>query len=191
MGWAARVNPVTVICPKQGSFLLVLWVVCVGATIGCTPSYLDLVVSPEQAITKAKARLRTRGIPLDLANGSHRHFRTVMVCFVDADRFGFSWDRAFGHVGRGPITFAVVGPDEKQQAARKTCPYQFRVTIRVENLDEGSRLTTDVGWWRLTALECRQETGNLLGNQHCRYAYRGSRAPRDVKGFIYGLLRSL
>ena len=177
--------------PKRGGiYYALLTQITLGVT-ACTPAHLDLQLRPAEAITKVRGRLQTRQIPVDLASQSQRHIRTPMVCFVDADRFGFSWDRAFGRLGRGPITFTVTGSEKEQLQARQTCTYQFRVTIRAHELKEGARLIADVGWWRIKALECQQDSANLLGHQRCRYSYHGTRAPRDIKPFIYGLLRDL
>ena len=166
--------------------LLAAW-----ALSGCTPAYLDVKVRPATAIDTVAERLQARGISVDHASRQPGRLRTPIVCFMAPDRFGFDWDRGFGPIGPGPLSFNVIGEEAKQTEAQARCPYQFRVNVIADPVQAGSRLRVEADWWRLKRLGCHPHGPRLMGEVNCRYTYTGTSAPQDVKPFIYGILRGI
>ena len=77
--------------------------------VGCAHQALNVRHTPTDAIERAEARLKERGIPLDPSARGMTRLRTPIVCFREAGKRGFDWDRAFGEIGPGPKKLRLSG----------------------------------------------------------------------------------
>ena len=159
--------------------------------MACTPQYVDVKPLPDDALSRISARLKERGLKTDPSSRSPTRLRTVTYCFRPPDRHGFNWDRAFGDQVTGPIGFTHIGTTESQDLKAVKCERRFRVTIRAERAQEMTRLVVESEWWRLKRGRCIAHGLPAMAQQLCRYDYVGTRAPDDVRGHIYGILRDL
>ena len=163
---------------------------------GCTRhrrmhTHLIVQHSPGQAVDRAAARLAERGASLDESSRSANRFRSAFLCFVPHDHYGLGWDRSLGRIGPGLKPIEVVGANDVQDRAKKTCEYQFRYTIKTDTLSSKTRLTVRTEWWVLKAQRCKHHGDPTMAEMKCEYRYRGTPPQADIEGHIYGLLRGL
>ncbi len=159
--------------------------------LGCTPKFIDVKPTPDDALNRIESRLNERGVKMDPSSRSPNRVRTVTYCFRPADRHGFSWDRAFGQQVAGPIGFSHIGTAESQDERASKCERRFRVTIRARRNEGKTRLKVEDEWWRLKRGRCVAHGLPAMAKQLCRYDYVGTRSPGDIRGHIYGIVRGL
>ncbi|MEE2788881.1 MAG: hypothetical protein VX589_16210 [Myxococcota bacterium] len=172
----------------------VLGVLIPGALMmvsGCTPAFIHGKQGPKATIKDARPRLQEHGITLDTAGTQAGQLRSILYCFRDADNQGFQWRRAFGVPAPPLIRFEREGAQSEQDAIRETCPIVFRIAVIATAHESGSRMTVESEWWALEPGACTPVGNPLVGRLKCTYRYRGTRPVRDVRSYIYGMLRDL
>ena len=157
----------------------------------CTPAYIQAQKIPKDVIVQAKARLGEHNIAVDPTGQNPRQIRSILYCFRDADRQGFQWSRAFGVPAPSPVGFTHTGSQAEHDIKRKTCDRIFRIGVEAQPEKSGSRIRVSSEWWKLHIGRCIPDGNPLLGKMTCTYSYRGTRAPRDVRGHLYGILKGL
>ena len=164
---------------------------CLAGLFGCTPAFIQARQPPDDVMIKARTRLAEHGIRVDPTGRQSQRLKSIIYCFKDADRQGFQWSRAFGVPAPAPVGFSYVGNESEHQLKRNTCNRIFRVVVEAHKQASGSRIIVSSEWWKLHIGRCTPQGNPLLGKMSCAYTYRGTRAPRDVRGHLYGMLKGL
>lgn len=168
---------------------VVLATLALGA---CTPAQVHTRRAPADALAATEKRLAERDITLDPAGRRPDRLRTAHFCYQLPGREGRVWERSFAHPATGPVPFSQVGTPEEQDAAREKCPHLFRVEILARPAeDEGSEVTVQSEWWRVSSGACEPNGQPLMGRFRCQYRYVGSQAPDNVERYVYGILAGL